>query len=67
MLKGIFIKKYLININCISNIYFDENKKTIKIFTLESGLPTTIECDSEDEYNKYYNILRSLFDLVKEI
>lgn len=42
-------------------------KKTIKIFTLESGLPTTIECDSEDEYNKYYNILRSLFDLVKEI
>ena len=65
MLKGIFIKKYLININCISNIYFDENKKTIKIFTLESGLPTTIECDSEDEYNKYYNVLSSLFDIVE--
>ena len=62
-----YIQKYLININCISNIYFDENKKIIKIFTLDSGLPTTIECDSEDEYNKYYNILRSLFDLVKEI
>ncbi|MEI0519073.1 hypothetical protein [Brachyspira murdochii] len=67
MLKGIFIKKYLININCISSIYFDENKKSIRIFTLDSGLPTTIECDSEYEYNKYYNILRSLFDLVKEI
>ncbi|MEI0797557.1 hypothetical protein R4Q14_04415 [Brachyspira intermedia] len=65
MLKGIFIKKYLININCISNIYFDEDKKTIKIFTLESGLPTKIECDSEDEYNKYYNVLSSLFDIVE--
>ncbi|MBW5411348.1 hypothetical protein E6A50_13360, partial [Brachyspira hampsonii] len=62
MLKCIFIKKYLININCISSIYFDENKKSIRIFTLESGLPTTIECDSEDEYNKYYNVLSSLFD-----
>ncbi|ADG71415.1 hypothetical protein [Brachyspira murdochii] len=65
MLKGIFIKKYLININCISNIYFDENKKSIRIFTLDSGLPTTIECDSEDEYNKYYNVLSSLFDIVE--
>ena len=65
MIKGVFIQKYLININCISNIYFDENKSTIKIFTLESGLPTTIECDSEDEYNKYYNILSSLFDIVE--
>ena len=65
MLKGIFIKKYLININCISSIYFDKDQKTIKIFTLESGLPTTIECDSEDEYNKYYNILSSLFDIVE--
>ncbi len=68
MLEGIFFQnKYLININCISNIYFDKDKKTIKIFTLESGFPTTIECEAEDEYNKYYNILRSLFDLVKEI
>lgn len=67
MIKGVFIQKYLININCISSIYFDENKKSIKIFTLESGLPTTIECDSEDEYNKYYNVLSSLFDIVKEI
>lgn len=66
MIKGVFIQnKYLININCISNIYFDEDKKTIKIFTLESGLPTTIECDSEDEYNKYYNVLSSLFDIVE--
>ena len=67
MIKGVFIQKYLININCISNIYFDENKKIIKIFTLDSRLPTTIECETEDEYNKYYNILISLFDLVKEI
>ena len=67
MIKGVFIQKYLININCISNIYFDENKKIIKIFTLDSWLPTTIECETEDEYNKYYNILISLFDLVKEI
>ncbi|ASJ22502.1 hypothetical protein BHAMNSH16_12970 [Brachyspira hampsonii] len=65
MLKCIFIKKYLININCISSIYFDENKKSIRIFTLESGLPTTIECDSEDEYNKYYNVLSSLFDIIE--
>ena len=67
MIKGVFIQKYLININCISNIYFDENKKIIKIFTLDSGLPTTIECETENEYDKYYNILISLFDLVKEI
>lgn len=68
MLECIFFQnKYLININFISNIYFDKDKKAIKIFTLESGLPTTIECETEDEYNKYYNILRSLFDLVKEI
>lgn len=65
MIKGVFIQRYLININCISNIYFDENKSTIKIFTLDSGLPTTIECKTEDEYNKYYNILKSLFDIVE--
>lgn len=65
MLKGIFIKKYLININYISNIYFDENKKIIKIFTIDSGLPTTIECKTKSEYNKYSNVLISLFDLEK--
>ncbi|MEI0579422.1 hypothetical protein [Brachyspira pilosicoli] len=66
MLDGISIKNCLININYISVIIFDKEKKKIKIFSIDSEAPLAIDFKTEEEYNKYYKLLRSLFKLIIE-